>query len=127
MIRETPPDKAVEIVAKEIVEARTTGKDVVAVSSVHRINDALSDRIHALHVEKTGREGQTHLDVHVKRDLQPAELRSSQFYRAGDVVEYKQGDAFVRAPVTSVLPDVSVPMVRLCSNQLAGPLPSTSN
>jgi hypothetical protein len=29
MIRETPPDKAVEIVAKEIVEGRATGKEVV--------------------------------------------------------------------------------------------------
>jgi conjugative relaxase-like TrwC/TraI family protein len=105
MIRETPSDKAVEIVAKEIVEARATGKDVVAVSSVHRINDALSDRIHALHVEKMGREGQALLETHVKRGLQPAELRSSQFYRVGDVVEYKENDAVVRAPVTSVLPD----------------------
>jgi hypothetical protein len=35
--------------------------------------------------------------------LQPAELRSGQFYRVGDVVEYKQADAVVRAPVKSVL------------------------
>jgi hypothetical protein len=105
MIRETPPDAAIEKVAKEIVEGRATGKEVVAVSSVHRINEALADRVHDLHVEKTGRDGQTPLDVHVKRDLQPAELRSSQFYRVGDVVEYKQADAVVRAPVTSVLPD----------------------
>jgi conjugative relaxase-like TrwC/TraI family protein len=105
MIRETPPDKAVEIVAKEIVEARATGKDVVAVSSVHRINDALSDGIHALHVEKMGQEGQASLAIHLKRDLQPTELRSSQFYRAGDVVEYKENDTVVRAPVASVLPD----------------------
>jgi len=109
MIRETPPDEAVEKVAKEIVEARTTGKEVVAVSSVHRISDALAERIHDLHVEKMGREGQTPLDVHVKRDLQPAELRSSQFYKVGDVVEYKQDDGgVVRAPVTSVMPDAIV-------------------
>jgi len=105
MIRETPPDAAIEEVAREIVEGRATGKEVVAVSSVHRINEALADRVHDLHVEKTGREGQTPLDVHVKRDLQPSELRSSQFYRVGDVVEFKQADAVVRAPVTSVLPD----------------------
>jgi hypothetical protein len=105
MIRETPPDKALEIVAKEIVEARANGKEVVAVSSVHRISEALAERVHDLHVEKVGREGQATLDVHVKRSLQPAELRSSQFYRVGDVVEYKQDDAIVRAPVTSVLPD----------------------
>jgi conjugative relaxase-like TrwC/TraI family protein len=105
MIRETPPDKAVEIVAKEIVESRATGKEVVAVSSVHRINEALAERIHDLNVERSGRTGQTLLDVHVKRDLQPAELRSSQFYRVGDVIEYKKDDAVVRAPVTSVLPD----------------------
>jgi hypothetical protein len=105
MIRETSPDEAVEKVAQEIVEARATGKEVVAVSSVHRISDALADRIHDLHVERAGREGQTFLDVHVKRDLQPAELRSSQFYRVGDVVEYKQDDAVVRAPVMSVTPD----------------------
>jgi conjugative relaxase-like TrwC/TraI family protein len=108
MIRETPPDAAVEKVAKEIVEARATGKEVVAVSSVHRINEALADRVHDLHVRKTGRSGQTSLDVHVKRDLQPAELRSSQFYRVGDVVEYKQADAVVRAPVTSVLANAVV-------------------
>jgi conjugative relaxase-like TrwC/TraI family protein len=105
MIRETAPDEAVEKVAKEIVENRAAGKDVVAVSSVHRINDALSDRIHALHVEKMGQEGQTHLDAHVKRDLQSAELRSSQFYRVGDVIEYKLEDAVVRAAVASILPD----------------------
>jgi hypothetical protein len=108
MIRETSPDEAVEKVAKEIVESRAMGKEVVAVSSVHRISDALADRVHDLHVEKMGREGQTSLDVHVKRDLQPAELHSSQFYKIGDVVEYKQDDAVVRAPVTSVLPDALV-------------------
>jgi hypothetical protein len=108
MIRETPADAAIEKVAKEIVEARVTGKEVVAVSSVHRISDTLADRIHDLHVEKTGRAGQTPLHVHVKRDLQPAELRSSQFYRVGDVVEYKQADAVMRAPVTSVLGDAVV-------------------
>jgi conjugative relaxase-like TrwC/TraI family protein len=105
MIRETSPEKAVEMVAKEIVAARAIGKEVVAVSSVHRISEALAERVHDLHVEKTGRDGQTLLTVHVKRDLQPAELRSSQFYRLGDVVEYKQGEAVVRAPVVSVLPD----------------------
>ncbi len=89
MIRETPPDAAIEKVAKEIVEA-------------------LADRVHDLHVEKTGRDGQTSFHVHVKRDLQPAELRSSQFYGVGDVVEYKQADAVVRAPVTSVLANAVV-------------------
>jgi hypothetical protein len=108
MIRETPPDAAIEKVAKEIVEARATGKEVVAVSSVHRINEALADRVHDLHVEKTGHDGQTPFDVHVKRDLQPAELRSSQFYEVGDVVEYKQADAVMRAPVTFVLADAVV-------------------
>jgi conjugative relaxase-like TrwC/TraI family protein len=105
MIRETPPDEAVENVAKEIVEGRATGKEIVAVSSVHRISEALAERVHDLHVEKMGPEGQTPLDVHVKRDLQPAELRSSQFYRVGDVVEYKHDDALVRAPVASIQPD----------------------
>jgi conjugative relaxase-like TrwC/TraI family protein len=108
MIRETPTDAAIEKVAKEIVEARATGKEVVAVSSVHRINEALADRVHDLHVEKTGRGGQTLLDVHLKRDLQPAELRSSQFYGVGDVVEYKQVDTVVRAPVTSILANAVV-------------------
>jgi conjugative relaxase-like TrwC/TraI family protein len=105
MIRQTPPDEAVEKVAKEIVEARAAGKEVVAVSSVHRISEALADRVHDLHVEKAGREGQTLLDVHVKRDLQPAELRSSQFYKVGDVVEYKADEAVVRAAVVSVQPE----------------------
>jgi conjugative relaxase-like TrwC/TraI family protein len=105
MIQQTPPDEAVEKVAKEIVEARATGKEVVAVSSVHRISEALAERVHDLHVEKMGREGQAFLDTHVKRELQPAELRSSQFYRPGDVVEYKADDAVVRAPVVSVQPD----------------------
>jgi len=108
MIRETPPDEAIEKVAKEIVEGRTTGKEVVAVSSVHRISEALSERVHDLHVERSSRDNQTLLDVHVKRDLQPAELRSSQFYHVGDVVEYKLDDALVRAPVVSVLPDALV-------------------
>jgi conjugative relaxase-like TrwC/TraI family protein len=105
MIRETSPDEAVEKVAKEIVEARARDKEVVAVSSVHRISEALAERVHDLHVEKVGTDGQTSLDVHVKRDLQPAELRSSQFYRVGDMVEYKQDDAVMRAPVASVQPD----------------------
>jgi hypothetical protein len=98
----------VEKVAQEIVEARATGKEIVAVSSVHRISDALADRVHDLHVARSGCEGQAIIDVHVKRDLQPAELRSSQFYRVGDVVEYKQDNAMVRAPVMSVLPDALV-------------------
>ena len=105
MIQQTPPDEAVETVAKEIVEARAKGSDVVAVSSVHRISEALAERIHDFHVEKKGREGQTPVDVHVKRDLQPAELRASQFYKVGDVVEYRADDATGRAVVTSVLPD----------------------
>jgi conjugative relaxase-like TrwC/TraI family protein len=108
MIRETSPDIAVEKVAKEIVVGRATGKEIVAVSSVHRISDALADCVHDLHVERSGRDDQVVLDVHVKRDLQPAELRSSQFYRVGDVVEHKQADAVVRTPVVSVLPDVLV-------------------
>jgi hypothetical protein len=105
MIRQTAPDEAVEKVAQEIVEARAKGKDMVAVSSVHRISDALAERIHDLHAERTGREGQTALDVHVQRNLQPAELRSSQFYKIGDVVEYKAENAIVRAPVVSVESD----------------------
>lgn len=105
MIQQTPPDKAVERVAKEIVEARAAGKEIVAVSSVHRISDALAERVHDLYVERKGREGQTLVDVHVKRDLQPAELRSSQFYKIGDVVEYKGDDAIIRAPVVSVQPE----------------------
>jgi conjugative relaxase-like TrwC/TraI family protein len=105
MIQQTSPDEAVEKVAKEIVEARATGKEVVAVSSVHRISEALAERVHDLHVEKIGRASQTFLDVHVKRGLQPAELRSSQFYRPGDVVEFKADDAVVRAPVVSIQPD----------------------
>jgi conjugative relaxase-like TrwC/TraI family protein len=105
MIRETSPDEAVEKVAKEIVEGRANGKEVVAVSSVHRISEALANRIHDLHVEKAGHKGQTLLDVHLKCDLQPTELRSSQFYRVGDVVEYKQDDTILRAPVVSVQPE----------------------
>jgi conjugative relaxase-like TrwC/TraI family protein len=105
MIRETPPDEAVEKVAKEIVEGRASGKEVVAVSSVHRISEALADRIHDYHVEKTGRVGLALLDVHLKRGLQPAELRSSQFYKIGDMVEYKQDDTIVRSPVVSVQPE----------------------
>ena len=108
MIRETPPDEAIEKVAKEIVEGRATGKEVVAVSSVHRISEALAERVHDLHVERSGRDGQALLDIHGKRDLQPAELRSSQFYHVGDVVEYKQDDAVVRAAVVWVLPDALV-------------------
>jgi conjugative relaxase-like TrwC/TraI family protein len=105
MIRETPPDAAIEKVAKEIVEGRATGKEVVAVSSVHRISEALADRVHDLHVENAGRDSQTLLDVHAKRDLQAAELRSSQFYRQGDVVEYKVDEVVIRSPVVSIQPD----------------------
>jgi len=105
MICETPPDDAIEKVAREIVEGRATGREVVAVSSVHRISEGLAERVHDMHVERAGRAGQTPLNVHVKRDLQPAELRSSQFYRAGDVVEYKLDDVVVRAPVVSPRPD----------------------
>jgi len=65
----------------------------------------LAERVHEMHVEKAGREGQAIVDVHVKRDLQPAELRSSQFYRVGDVVEYRVDDVVVRAAVASVRPD----------------------
>ncbi len=105
MIQQTPPDEAVERVAKEVVEARAAGREIVAVSSVHRISEALAERIHDFHVEKNGREGQTLVDVHVKRDLQLAELCASQFYKFGDVVEYKADDAVIRAPVVSVQPD----------------------
>jgi conjugative relaxase-like TrwC/TraI family protein len=105
MIRQTPPDEAVEKVAREIVEARAVGKEIVAVSSVHRISEALAERIHDLHVEKKGREGQSAVDVHVRRDLQLAELRSSQFYKVGDVVEYKAEDGVVRAPIVAVQPN----------------------
>lgn len=110
MICETAPDSAVEEVAKEIVEARASGKEIVAVSSVHRISEALAERIHSLHVEKNGSGGQGFLDVHVKRDLQPTELQSSQFYRVGDVVEFKDkgSGSVVRAPVTAVLPNAVV-------------------
>lgn len=111
MILETSPDVAIEEVAREIIEARASGKEIVAVSSVHRISEALAEKIHALHVEKNGDGGQSFLDVHVKRELQPAELRSSQFYRVGDVIEYKDGkgsDSIVRVPVTAVLPDAVV-------------------
>jgi conjugative relaxase-like TrwC/TraI family protein len=104
LIRQTPPDEAVEKVAREIVEARAGGKEIVAVSSVHRISEALADCIHDLHVEKRGWEGQTPVDVHVKRDLQPAEMRSSQFYKVGDVIEYKANEATWRAVVAFLSP-----------------------
>jgi conjugative relaxase-like TrwC/TraI family protein len=105
MIRETAPDVAIEKVAREIVEARALGKEVVAVSSVHRISEALSNRVHDLEVERIGRTGQAVLDVHLRRDLQPAELRSLQFYREGDIVEFKRDGQVTRAAVTAVLPD----------------------
>jgi hypothetical protein len=105
MIRQTPPDEAVEKIAREIIEARAAGKEIVAVSSVHRISEALAERIHDFHAEAKGREGQTAVGVHVKRDLQPAELRSSQFYKVGDVVEYKADGATSRATVASVSAD----------------------
>jgi hypothetical protein len=44
----------------------------------------------------------------VKRVLQPTELRSSQFYRVGNVIEYKHDAALVRVPVMAVLPDALV-------------------
>ena len=44
----------------------------------------------------------------MKRELQPAELRSSQFYRVGDIIEYKHEDSIIRAPVASVMPDAVV-------------------
>ena len=105
MIRETPPDVAIEKVAREIVDARAIGKEVVAVSSVHRISEALSHRVHYLEVERTGSSGQAVLDVHLRRDLQPAELRSSQFYREGDIVEFKHNGEVTRVAVTAVRPD----------------------
>jgi hypothetical protein len=105
MIRETPPDVAIEKVAREIVEARALGKEVVAVSSVHRISEALSHRVHDLEVERSGCNGQAVLDVHHRRDLQPAELRSSQFYHQGDIVEFKHDGKMTRAAVTVVRPD----------------------
>ena len=100
-----PPDVAIEKVAREIVEARALGKEVVAVSSVHRISEALSNRVHDLEVERSGRGGQAVLDVHLRRDLQPAELRSSQFYREGDIVEFRHDGEVTRATVTAVRPD----------------------
>ena len=104
MIRETAPDVAIEKVAREIINARALGKEVVAVSSVHRISEALSQRVHDLEVERSGRGGQAVLDVHLRRDLQPAELRSSQFYREGDIVEFKRNGEVTRAAVTAVRP-----------------------
>jgi conjugative relaxase-like TrwC/TraI family protein len=105
MIRETAPDVAIEKVAREIVDARAVGREVVAVSSVHRISEALSNRVHDLEVERAGRSGQAVLDVHLRRDLQPAELHSSQFYREGDIVEFKRDGEVTRAAVTAVRPD----------------------
>jgi hypothetical protein len=105
MIRETPPDVAIEKVAREIVKARALGREVVAVSSVHRISEALSQRVHDLEVERSGGNGQAVLDVHLRRDLQPPELRSSQFYREGDIVEFRHDGEVTRAPVTAVRSD----------------------
>jgi conjugative relaxase-like TrwC/TraI family protein len=105
MIRETAPDLAIEKVAREIVEARALGREVVAVSSVHRISEALSQRVHAMEVERSGGNGQAVLDVHLRRDLQPAELRSSQFYREGDIVEFKRDGEVTRVAVAAVRPD----------------------
>jgi hypothetical protein len=105
MIRETAPDIAIEKVAREIVDARALGREVVAVSSVHRISEALSNRVHDLEVERIGRAGHTVLDVHLRRDLQPVELRSSQFYREGDIVEFKHNGEVTRVAVTAVRPD----------------------
>ena len=105
MIRETSPDVAIEKVAREIVDARAVGREVVAVSSVHRISEALSNRVHDLEVERSGCGGQAVLDVHLRRDLQSAELRSSQFYREGDIVEFKHHGEVTRGAVTAVRPD----------------------
>jgi conjugative relaxase-like TrwC/TraI family protein len=105
MIRETAPDVAIEKVAREIVEARALGREVVAVSSVHRISEALSQRVHAMEVERSGGNGQAVLDVHLRRDLQTAELRSSQFYREGDIVEFKHNGEVTRVAVAAVRPD----------------------
>jgi hypothetical protein len=102
MIKQSSPDEAIEKVAQEIVAGRATKKDVVAVSSVHRLSEKLADRVHSLHLEKHGRNGQGTIDVHVKRDLKEAELKSSQFYRPGDVVEFKRNDQLIRRTVLEV-------------------------
>ena len=98
------PPKAVSVVAG--MDDRAKGELYAAVKEELRwFEQQVTVRDRRGNLAKMGREGQALLDVHVKRDLQPAELRSSQFYRVGDMVEYKQGDAVNRAPVTSIQPD----------------------
>ena len=121
MLEETRPQDAIERVAQEIVEGRIKGKEVVAVSSVHRIAEELADRVHQLHLERTGRKAVS-MDVHVKRALQKAELGSSQFYNAGDWIEFKHQAELVRHEIISVTDKAA--KIHLRGKELEVPLKS---
>ncbi len=87
-VREVPEESLVNAAARKIVTARDARLDQLVVSSVHRLGEAVSDRLHELRLESDPQLASVRIATHRSKDLEPAERLSSQFYQAGDVVEY---------------------------------------
>ena len=87
-IREVTAEALVNTAALKIVAARTARLDPLVVSSVHRLGEAVSDRLHELRLEAHPHLASIRLATHRSKALEPAERLSSQFYQPGDVVEY---------------------------------------
>lgn len=86
-----PPEDAVKGAATRILDARSKGEDLLTFASVHRICDAVSDKLHQEAMIRDPKTKTGKLDAWKVKDLQAAELRSPHFYEVGNTIEYQAG------------------------------------
>ena len=90
-VKEVAGEAMVDLAVRNIAAARAARFDQLVVSSVHRIGEAVSDRLHELRLEAHPELARARIATHRSKDLEPTERLSSQFYEAGNVVEYARG------------------------------------
>ncbi len=103
-VKEVAGEAIVDVAVRKIAAARASRYDQLVVSSVHRIGEAVSDRLHELRLEANPALDRARIATHRSKDLEPTERLSSQFYEVGNVVEYARGAGSkpVQAQVVSV-------------------------
>ncbi len=105
-VAEHDGEKLIVTAAAKIHAAQRAGTDQLVVSSVHRIARSLSDEVHRLRLEQDPTLAVTRIASLESKDLAPAELRSSQFYRPGDVVELERlTGTLIQAEIVTVSAD----------------------
>jgi conjugative relaxase-like TrwC/TraI family protein len=84
-VKEAKIEQAIEAALRNKRENRET----IILSSSHRLGQEISDRLHEAHKAQHPNSQFVEIAAYRLKDLQPSELKSTERYQAGDMVEYR--------------------------------------